>query len=63
MLSVARPYSLHALPETSTGLCLTERWYLARGFLRVHAHRGGHAAALQSCARPTHLARLSQRFT
>jgi hypothetical protein len=29
MLSVARPYSLHALTGTSTGLCLTERWYLA----------------------------------
>jgi len=26
MLSVARPYSLHAVTETSTGLCLTERW-------------------------------------
>ena len=31
MLSVARPYSLHAVTETSTGLCLTERWSLARG--------------------------------
>jgi hypothetical protein len=28
MLSVARPYSLHAVTGTSTGLCLTERWYL-----------------------------------
>jgi len=26
MLSVARPYSLHAVTGTSTGLCLTERW-------------------------------------
>ncbi len=34
MLSVARPYSLHALTGTSTGLCLTERWYLAPGLPR-----------------------------
>src|SRR6266851_5042602 len=53
MLSVARPYSLHAVTETSTGLCLTERWYLAPGLPRVAAHRGGRAATLQSCARPT----------
>ena len=26
MLCVARPYSLHAVTGTSTGLCLTERW-------------------------------------
>jgi hypothetical protein len=51
-LWLARPYSLHAVTETSTGLCFTERWYLARP--RVHAHRGGHAAAFQSRARPTH---------
>src|SRR5713101_4438004 len=53
MLPVARPYSLHAVTETSTGLCLTERWYLAPSLPRVAAHRGGRAAALQSCARPT----------
>src|SRR6266478_6126354 len=48
MLCVARPYSLHAVTGTSTGLCVTERWYLAPGLPRVPAHRGGHA-----CARPT----------
>jgi hypothetical protein len=29
MLSMARPYSLHVVTETSTGLCLMDRWYLA----------------------------------
>ena len=42
MLSVATPYSLRAVSETSTGLCLTERWYLAPGLPRVDLlGRGG----------------------
>jgi mono/diheme cytochrome c family protein len=47
-------YDLHAVTRTSTGLCLTERWYLARGLPRVHAHRGGHARLFNRALDPLH---------